>query len=70
VWEGAGATGAAAPDDAADETTGPVPKHLADELACVARWLDARTASVRLVACEGTLAWPLPRLPRFDPVAR
>ena len=70
VWEGAGATGAAAPDDPTGETTGPVPKHLADELACVARWLDARTASVRLVACEGTLAWPLPRLPRFEPVAR
>lgn len=45
----------------------PVPRHLADELACVARWLDTEAARVKLVACEGELSWPLPRLPRFEP---
>lgn len=47
---------------------GPLPKHLADELSAVAGWLEARAARVRLVDCEGTLAWPLPRLPSFEPV--
>jgi len=63
VWEGAG-TLTAVPQE------GPLPTKLVDELACVARWLETRTARIRLVACEGELSWPLPRLPRFEPSAR
>ena len=45
---------------------GPLPRELADELACVARWLDTEAGRVRLVHCEGELASRLPRLPRFE----
>ncbi|MDQ4098490.1 MAG: DEDD exonuclease domain-containing protein, partial [Actinomycetota bacterium] len=47
----------------------PVPRHLADELACVASWLETEAASsrVRLVRCEGELAWPSSPLPRYEP---
>ncbi|MDQ1402991.1 MAG: polymerase subunit epsilon, partial [Actinomycetota bacterium] len=38
---------------------GPVPRHLIDELACVAAWIEAKAARIRLVACEGGLALPL-----------
>jgi DNA polymerase-3 subunit epsilon len=44
----------------------PLPRELADELACVARWLDAEAGRVRLLHCEGELASRLPRLPRFE----
>jgi DNA polymerase-3 subunit epsilon len=47
---------------------GPLPKELADEVSCVAAYLEQRAARVRLVSCDGTLAWPLPRLPTFEPV--
>jgi DNA polymerase-3 subunit epsilon len=47
----------------------PVPRHLADELACVASWLDAQSGRVRVVRCEGELASPLPRLARYEPRA-
>ena len=36
---------------------------LADELACVAAWLDRNAPRVRLVHCDGVLASPLPALP-------
>jgi DNA polymerase III subunit epsilon len=45
----------------------PVPREAADELACVSAWLEARAGRLRLVECEGGLAWPLPRLPRLEP---
>ena len=45
----------------------PLPRHLADELACVGTWLDAEAGRLRLVHCDGELASPLPRLPRFEP---
>ncbi|MGH9225598.1 MAG: DEDD exonuclease domain-containing protein [Acidimicrobiales bacterium] len=48
----------------------PVPRHLVDELACVAGWLDAEAARVRLVRCDGELAWPAARLPRYEPAKR
>jgi DNA polymerase-3 subunit epsilon len=46
---------------------GPLPRHLADELACVAGWLEARAARIRVVDCAGGLAAPITRLPRFEP---
>ena len=48
----------------------PVPRHLVDELSCVASWLDAEARSVRLLHCEQPWSVPLPRLPRFAPVQR
>jgi DNA polymerase III subunit epsilon len=47
---------------------GPLPRHLVDELSCVASWLDAEARSVRLLHCEGPWSVPVPRLPRFEPV--
>jgi DNA polymerase-3 subunit epsilon len=45
----------------------PLPRHLADELNCVGAWLDAEAGRLRLLHCDGELASPLPRLPRFEP---
>ncbi|HEX2038350.1 MAG TPA: DEDD exonuclease domain-containing protein [Acidimicrobiales bacterium] len=46
---------------------GPVPRELADELAAVASYLEAKAARLRIVESERGLAWPLPRLPRYEP---
>ncbi|HEX3623373.1 MAG TPA: DEDD exonuclease domain-containing protein [Acidimicrobiales bacterium] len=54
-------------EDAADPDQ-PLPRHLVDELVCVASWLDAEARRVRLVHCEGPWAVPVGRLPRFEPV--
>jgi len=48
-------------------SSGPLPRELVDELACIARWLEAEAGRVRLLCCEGELASTLPRLPRFEP---
>ncbi len=45
----------------------PLPRHLVDEVACVAAWLDAEGRSARLVSCEGPWASALPALPRYEP---
>ena len=45
----------------------PLPAAAADEVACVAGWLHRRAAEVSLTECQGELAWPLPRLPDFEP---
>ena len=50
-----------------DEPDGPLPRHLADELSCVAEWLDKRAGRLRVVRCDGELALPLPALPSYDP---
>jgi DNA polymerase-3 subunit epsilon len=55
--------------DAAVEE-GPLPRELADEVSCVAAWLDAEASRLRLVACDGELATPLPRLPTYEPRSR
>lgn len=47
----------------------PVRRELADELACVASWLDREAHRVELVACDGELASPADRLPRYRPEA-
>ena len=49
---------------------GPLPRELADEVSCVAAWLDAEASRLRLVACDGELATPLPRLPTYEPRSR
>jgi DNA polymerase-3 subunit epsilon len=59
--------GAAPVLDLDDDPRGPLPRELADELACVAAWLDAEAPRVRLVACDGELCSPLPKLPCFEP---
>ena len=46
---------------------GPLPRELADEVACVAGWLEARAGRARLVHCDGELALPAAALPRFEP---
>jgi DNA polymerase-3 subunit epsilon len=48
------------PPDASD--AGWLPAALADELTCVASWLDKNARRVRLVRCDGTLASVLPAL--------
>jgi hypothetical protein len=55
------------PPAGADDTDLPLPRHLADELSCVGTWLDAEAGRLHLVHCDGELASPLPRLPRFEP---
>jgi hypothetical protein len=44
----------------------PLPTHAADELACVAAWLDKESARVRLVSCDGEMTSLLPALARYD----
>jgi DNA polymerase-3 subunit epsilon len=48
----------------------PVPKDLADELHCVASWLDERAPRVRIVHCDEGLASRLPVVPSFTPAGR
>ena len=49
---------AGAPDDGSEPVGGPPPRHLADELRLVARWLDQVAGEAELVAVSGTLASP------------
>jgi len=48
----------------------PVPKALADELACVAAWLDKEAARIRVVHTDRGLSSPYPALPSYDPLPR
>ena len=48
----------------------PIPKHLADELQCVASWLDERAPRVRIVHCDEGLVSHLPVVPSFKPTVR
>jgi len=52
-------------DPGADQ---PLPRNLVDELSCVASWLEAEARTVRVLHCEGPWSFPVPRLPRFEPV--
>jgi DNA polymerase-3 subunit epsilon len=62
---------ATAGDDTHDTVEpGPLPRELADEVSCVAAWLDAEAPRLRLVACDGELASRLPRLPTYEPKSR
>ncbi len=72
AWEGtepsmlpfAEADAPAGPSPPAD---GPLPRDLADEVLCVAAWLDRSAGRIRLSRCEGGLTSSLPTLPRFEP---
>jgi DNA polymerase-3 subunit epsilon len=46
---------------------GPLPRHLVDELSCVASWLESESRTVRVLHCDGGWSFPVPRLPRFEP---
>jgi DNA polymerase III subunit epsilon len=59
---------AATGDDPVEQ--GPLPRELADEVSCVAAWLEAEAARLKLVACDGELTSPLPRLPTYEPRPR
>jgi hypothetical protein len=48
-------------------TKAPLPLELADELVCVAAWLDDQAGRIRVVDAEHGLASALPRLPSFEP---
>lgn len=47
-----------------------VPKAIADELVCVASWLDSNAERVRVELVQGALASPLPALARYTPSTR
>ena len=47
----------------------PLPLALADEVGCIAGWLDAEANRVRLEHCDGGLASRLGPLPSFQPGA-
>ncbi len=53
-------------ESAAVDPGTPLPRHLVDEVACVAAWLDAEGRSARLISCDGSWASALPLLPRFE----
>ncbi|MCU1345679.1 MAG: exonuclease, polymerase epsilon subunit family [Acidimicrobiia bacterium] len=46
---------------------GPLARDLADELAVVSAWLRDHRGEVRIVSCDGALAFPLEALPSFEP---
>ncbi|HEX2574813.1 MAG TPA: GIY-YIG nuclease family protein, partial [Aquihabitans sp.] len=46
----------------------PVPKAVADELACVAAWLEKEAARIRVVHADRGLASAYPALPSYQPV--
>ena len=51
-----------------DSSPLPVPSRAeADELLCVARWLDENASMVRVAASDGPIAEPYPPLPSFTP---
>lgn len=45
----------------------PVPKAVADEVACVAAWLDKEAGRIRVVHADRGLTSPYPALPAFTP---
>ena len=48
----------------------PLPRDLADELACVAAWIEQRASRLRLLSCDAGLSSVVPRLPRFEPAVQ
>ena len=75
TWHGTDPPGSLVPPDpvpvptvAAARRLEPLPAALADELACVAGWLDRDAGRVRILDCEGELASRLPLVPDFTPM--
>jgi DNA polymerase-3 subunit epsilon len=50
-----------------DHTLPPLDRELADELSCVASWLDRSAHELTITHCEGELASALPAVPSFAP---
>ena len=69
AWPDGAPDDGAPPHDGGAPDDGPVPLGLADELACVAGWLDEHAGAVRLVHLDGELSSALPALPGFAPGA-
>ena len=59
-------TEAPAPGDASAPGA-PLPKALADELACVAQWIDRYGHRIRVISADGSLVPTGPPLPSFEP---
>jgi DNA polymerase-3 subunit epsilon len=57
---------APAPGDASAPGA-PLPKALADELACVAQWIDRYGHRIRVISADGSLVPTGPPLPSFEP---
>jgi DNA polymerase-3 subunit epsilon len=53
-----------APDRSA---VGPLPTHLADEVSCIAAWLESECPRIRLEHCDGTYCSPVRPVPSFEP---
>jgi DNA polymerase III subunit epsilon len=79
--EGPGDAGDSGPVSGADRLPGidapalpapsmgtPLAREVADEVACVAAWLQREAHRVELVSCDGELASQSVRIPRFDQV--
>ena len=45
----------------------PLPKALADELSCVAQWIDRQSHRIRVIHADGSLVPSGPPLPSFEP---
>ena len=52
---------------AVDDDLRPLAREHADELACIAAWLDRSASELTLDHCDGELSSALPPLPRFTP---
>jgi DNA polymerase-3 subunit epsilon len=50
-----------------DEPLAPLGRELADELGCIASWLDKNAPDLTLDHCDGELTSALPALPSFAP---
>ncbi len=49
---------------------GPVPRHLADEISCIAGWLEQEARGIRIEHCDGALAVPTCPVASFQPASR
>ncbi|MEJ7584914.1 MAG: hypothetical protein WKF43_12735, partial [Acidimicrobiales bacterium] len=66
--EGLGVAGTGDPEVVGGEDPAlPPARDHADELACIAGWLDREAARVRITHSEGGLASAYPGLPHFEP---
>ncbi|CAN5415786.1 DEDD exonuclease domain-containing protein [soil metagenome] len=58
----------ASPGDDPSVPGRPVPKALADELSCVAAWLDKEAGRIRVIHTDRGLSSAYPALPSFEPL--